>query len=404
LDTYEEVRDWLYEQLPAYQKKGSSAYKPGLENIERFLDYLGNPHQDFLSIHIAGTNGKGSTAHMINSVLMEANYKVGLYTSPHLKDFTERIRINGIAIEEGYVVEFINKHKSYFVEAKLSFFELTVGMSFTYFKDQNIDVAVVEVGLGGRLDATNVITPILSVITNIGFDHTQFLGNTLSSIAKEKAGIIKKRIPVVIGETQHEIVSVFKNKSKTLNAPIYWADQLHQKKYKSDLVGLYQSKNIQTTKVVFDVLELEGITTEHIELGLQKVVFNTGLKGRWQQLQTSPTIIADVTHNESGFRYVVDQIEKMKYNRIHFVLGFVKDKDLSSIFNILPKEAIYYISTPNISRAEKISMVMQLAKKNKLKVSSFDTIDKAYKSACNNSEKEDIIYVGGSTFVVAEIL
>jgi dihydrofolate synthase/folylpolyglutamate synthase len=404
LDTYEEVRDWLYEQLPAYQKKGSSAYKPGLENIERFLDYLGNPHQDFLSIHIAGTNGKGSTAHMINSVLMEANYKVGLYTSPHLKDFTERIRINGIAIEEGYVVEFINKHKSYFVEAKLSFFELTVGMSFTYFKDQNIDVAVVEVGLGGRLDATNVITPILSVITNIGFDHTQFLGNTLSSIAKEKAGIIKKRIPVVIGETQHEIVSVFKNKSKTLNAPIYWADQLHQKKYKSDLVGLYQSKNIQTTKVVFDVLELEGITTEHIELGLQKVVFNTGLKGRWQQLQTSPTIIADVTHNESGFRYVVDQIEKMKYNRIHFVLGFVKDKDLSSIFNILPKEAIYYISTPNISRAEKISMVMQLAKKNKLNVSSFDTIDKAYKSACNNSEKEDIIYVGGSTFVVAEIL
>jgi dihydrofolate synthase/folylpolyglutamate synthase len=404
MDTYEEVRDWLYEQLPAYQKKGSSAYKPGLENIERFLDYLGNPHQDFLSIHIAGTNGKGSTAHMINSVLMEANYKVGLYTSPHLKDFTERIRINGIAIEEGYVVEFINKHKSYFVEAKLSFFELTVGMSFTYFKDQNIDVAVVEVGLGGRLDATNVITPILSVITNIGFDHTQFLGNTLSSIAKEKAGIIKKRIPVVIGETQHEIVSVFKNKSKTLNAPIYWADQLHQKKYKSDLVGLYQSKNIQTTKVVFDVLELEGITTEHIELGLQKVVFNTGLKGRWQQLQTSPTIIADVTHNESGFRYVVDQIEKMKYNRIHFVLGFVKDKDLSSIFNILPKEAIYYISTPNISRAEKISMVMQLAKKNKLNVSSFDTIDKAYKSACNNSEKEDIIYVGGSTFVVAEIL
>jgi dihydrofolate synthase/folylpolyglutamate synthase len=277
-------------------------------------------------------------------------------------------------------------------------------MSFTYFKDQNIDVAVVEVGLGGRLDATNVITPILSAITNIGFDHTQFLGNTLSSIAKEKAGIIKKRIPVVIGETQHEIVSVFKNKSKTLNAPIYWADQLHQKKYKSDLVGLYQSKNIQTTKVVFDVLELEGITTEHIELGLQKVVFNTGLKGRWQQLQTSPTIIADVTHNESGFRYVVDQIEKMKYNRIHFVLGFVKDKDLSSIFNILPKEAIYYISTPNISRAEKISMVMQLAKKNKLNVSSFDTIDKAYKSACNNSEKEDIIYVGGSTFVVAEIL
>ena len=209
---------------------------------------------------------------------------------------------------------------------------------------------------------------------------------------------------MVIGETQDEIVSVFKNKSKTLNAPIYWADLLHQKKYKSDLVGLYQSKNIQTTKVVFDVLELEGITTEHIELGLQKVILNTGLKGRWQQLQTSPTIIADVTHNESGFRYVVDQIEKMKYNRLHFVLGFVKDKDLSSIFNILPKEAIYYISTPNISRAEKISMVMQLAEKNKLNVSSFDTIDKAYKSACNNSKKEDIIYVGGSTFVVAEIL
>tara|TARA_B100000767_G_scaffold260903_1_gene271973 strand:+ start:4238 stop:5452 length:1215 start_codon:yes stop_codon:yes gene_type:complete len=404
LDSYEEVKAWLYEQLPMYQIEGASAYKPGLDKIEAFMAYLGNPHKDFSSIHVAGTNGKGSTAHMITSVLMEAGYKVGLYTSPHIKDFTERIRINGLVIETSFIVKFVQKHKSYFTDSKLSFFELTVGIAFQYFRDQNIEYAVVEVGLGGRLDATNIITPILSIITNIGFDHMQFLGNTLVSIAKEKSGIIKKNIPVIIGETQPEIVSVFNERSSLLKAPIIWADTLFNDAYVSDLKGLYQSKNIQTTVAVFNVLNLTAVKKKDIASGLLRVVHNTNLQGRWQILRNEPFTVADVTHNKAGFTYVVKQIKNTSIQGIHFVLGFVKYKDLDSIFEILPKKANYYFSAPNINRAEKVSVLMKLAEKYKLKAKAFKSIDLAYKSAVNKAEINEFIYVGGSTFVVAEIL
>ena len=387
-----------------YQRQGTSAYKPGLEKMHAFMSYLGNPHKEFSSIHIAGTNGKGSTAHMITSVLMEAGYKVGLYTSPHLKDFSERIRINGLAIETTFVVSFVQEHKAYFLEAQLSFFELTVGMSFAYFKEQQIDFAVVEVGLGGRLDATNIISPILSVITNIGFDHTQFLGDTLEAIAGEKAGIIKKNIPVVIGETQEETTAVFKAIASDLKAPINWADKAEVKPYKTDLNGQYQEINRQTAVVAIQTLHLDQLHEEHMRIGLQKIVANTQLQGRWQMLDKNPLVVADVTHNAAGFTYVIDQIKQTTFEKLHLVLGFVKDKNLELIFSLLPRDATYYFCAPNIGRAEEISVLMKLAEKYSLNADAFDSVDIAYKSATKNAEYNDFIYVGGSTFVVAEIL
>lgn len=404
MDTYEDVRAWLYKQLPMYQRQGASAYKPGLEKMQAFMAYLGNPHQAFSSVHVAGTNGKGSTAHMITSVLMEAGYTVGLYTSPHLKDFSERIRINGIAIETTFVVSFVQEHKDYFLEAQLSFFELTVGMSFAYFKEQQIDFAIVEVGLGGRLDATNIISPILAVITNIGFDHTQFLGDTLEAIAGEKAGIIKKNIPVVIGETQEETTAVFKATASNLMAPIIWADAVEVKPFPTDLTGLYQKKNIQTTVVALQTLNLDQLNEAHIRLGLQKVVSNTHLQGRWQILDNNPLVVADVTHNAAGFAYVIEQIKQTPYDKLHLVLGFVKDKDLELIFSQLPRDASYYFCAPNMVRAEEVSVLMKLAEKYTLIAEVFNSVDLAYKSAAKNADNSDFIYVGGSTFVVAEIL
>ena len=404
MNTYEQVRAWLYEQLPMYQRQGASAYKPGLEKMHAFMTYLGNPHQAFSSIHVAGTNGKGSTGHMITSVLMEAGYAVGLYTSPHLKDFSERIRINGIAIETTFVVSFVQEHKDYFLEAQLSFFELTVGMSFAYFKEQQIDFAIVEVGLGGRLDATNIISPIIAVITNIGFDHMQFLGDTLEAIAIEKAGIIKKNIPVVIGETQEETTAVFKTIANDLKASVTWADTVVVKQYQTDLNGLYQEMNMQTAVVALQTLQLDQLQEEHIRIGLQKVVSNTHLQGRWQILDKDPLIVADVTHNAAGFAYVIDQINQTTYDKLHLVLGFVKDKNLELIFSLLPRDAAYYFCAPNIGRAEDTSVLMKLAEKYTLNAAAFESVDIAYKSATKNAEYNDFIYVGGSTFVVAEIL
>ncbi|MDB4153218.1 bifunctional folylpolyglutamate synthase/dihydrofolate synthase [Flavobacteriaceae bacterium] len=404
MDTYEDVRAWLYKQLPMYQRQGASAYKPGLEKMQAFMAYLGNPHQAFSSVHVAGTNGKGSTAHMITSVLMEAGYTVGLYTSPHLKDFSERIRINGIAIETTFVVSFVQEHKDYFLKAQLSFFELTVGMSFAYFKEQQIDFAIVEVGLGGRLDATNIISPVLAVITNIGFDHIQFLGDTLEAIAGEKAGIIKKTIPVVIGETQEETTAIFKAIASNLTAPIIWADAVEVKPYPTDLTGLYQKKNIQTTVVALQTLNLDQLNEAHIRLGLQKVVSNTHLQGRWQILDNNPLVVADVTHNAAGFAYVFEQIKQTPYDKLHLVLGFVQDKDLELIFSQLPRDASYYFCAPNMGRAEEVSVLMKLAEKYTLIAEVFNSVGLAYKSAAKNADNSDFIYVGGSTFVVAEIL
>jgi len=335
---------------------------------------------------------------------MEAGYKVGLYTSPHLKDFSERIRINGLAIETTFVVSFVQEHKAYFLEAQLSFFELTVGMSFAYFKEQQIDFAVVEVGLGGRLDATNVISPILAVITNIGFDHTQFLGNTLEAIAGEKAGIIKKNIPVVIGETQEETTTVFKTIADELKASIVWADTVEVKPYQTDLNGLYQKKNKHTAIVALQTLHLDQLHEEHMRIGLQQVVSNTHLQGRWQMLDKNPFVVADVTHNAAGFAFVIEQIKQATFHKLHLVLGFVKDKNLELIFSLLPQNATYYFCVPNIGRAEEISVLMNLAEKYTLNANAYESVEIAYKSAAENAEHNDFIYVGGSTFVVAEIL
>lgn len=404
MDTYEEVRAWLFEQLPNYQKQGATAYKPGLEKMESFMAYLGDPHKAFKSIHVAGTNGKGSTSHMICSVLMEAGYKTGLYTSPHLKDFPERIRINGSEIETSFVVAFVQKHQVYFIEAELSFFELTVGMCFEYFKEQQIEIAVVEVGLGGRLDATNVIHPIVSVITNIGIDHTQFLGDTLALIAEEKAGIIKKEIPVVIGETQIETFDVFTQKAKLLEAPIQWADTLEITPYETDLLGAYQAKNMKTAIAALRSLKLDRLIDKHVRTGLLKVASNTHLKGRWQVIGTQPLTIADVTHNAAGFSYVIDQIKNTLHENLHLVLGFVKDKEIEEIFRMLPKHATYYFCAPKINRAEDISTLVRLAEKNNLRSKTFESVAIACKSAAKNAGKSDLIYIGGSTFVISEIL
>ncbi|MDG1263113.1 MAG: bifunctional folylpolyglutamate synthase/dihydrofolate synthase [Flavobacteriaceae bacterium] len=404
MKTYEEIRSWLYEQLPYYQKQGSLAFKPDLKKMQDFMRYLGNPHDAFSSIHVAGTNGKGSTSHMITSILMEAGYKVGLYTSPHLKDFTERTRINGVEMDSKYVVDFVQDHQTYFLEARLSFFELTVGMAFSYFKQHQIEIAVVEVGLGGRLDATNIINPILSVITNIGLDHTQFLGTKLDEIAREKAGIIKSKTLVVIGETQPETTNVFSDVAKKHEAPILWADQKLKSFFKTDLRGIYQQKNIQTATVALEGSSLDKINKDCISRGLLNVTNNTGLLGRWQLLNHEPTIVADVTHNVEGFRYVVEQIKATNYQNLHLVLGFVKGKKLEDILCMLPKNADYYFCTPNIHRAEELSVLQNLAKKYKLNSKTFSTVVEAYESAFKNAQKRDFIYVGGSTFVVAEIL
>jgi dihydrofolate synthase/folylpolyglutamate synthase len=404
LKTYEEVRSWLYEQLPYYQTQGSIAYKPDLKKMLAFMRYLGNPNKRFSSIHIAGTNGKGSTSHMITSVLMEAGHKVGLYTSPHLKDFTERVRINGIEMDSKYVVDFVQEHQTYFLEAKLSFFELTVGMAFSYFKKHQIEVAVVEVGLGGSLDATNIISPVLSIITNIGLDHTQFLGTKLSEIAREKAGIIKPKTPVVIGETQAETTNVFVEVADKFKAPIVWADQNPKSSLKTDLKGLYQQKNIQTAVTALEALQFKRINEDCIVKGLLNVTENTGLLGRWQVLNHEPKVVADITHNAEGFRYAVEQIGATNYQNFHFVLGFVKGKKLEDIFSMLPKDGIYYFCTPNINRAEQLSVLEDLAEKHKLHSKTFSTIIQAYESAVENAKKNDFIFVGGSTFVVAEIL
>ena len=389
-----------------YQNKGKSAYKEDLSNTLILSRHLSQPEKKFKSIHVAGTNGKGSTSHMLASVLQEAGYKVGLYTSPHLKDFRERIRINGEVISKQFVIGFIKRNKSFFEKIHLSFFEMTVGMAFDYFAKQNVDIAVIEVGLGGRLDSTNIITPELSVITNIGFDHMQFLGNTLPKIAGEKAGIIKKNIPVVIGETQAKTSKVFLDKAKSESSQIYFADQLIQNVLESDLKGSYQMHNIKTVMQSVQLLkELKfEITDDHLKKGLLKVVVNTGLNGRWQVLQQQPKVICDTAHNKEGLTYVMEQLQNETYHKLHVVFGVVSDKDLISIIPLLPKQAAYYFCKPNIQRGLEAVILQEQFKQNGLKGEAFNSVQEAYKSALSNASSQDLVYVGGSTFVVAEVL
>ena len=387
-----------------YQQKGAVAYRPDLSRMQDFCDYLGNPEKKIKSVHVAGTNGKGSTSHMIASVLQESGFKVGLYTSPHLKDFRERIKINGSLISKEYIVDFVSKHKPYFLDHSLSFFEMTVGLAFCYFEESQVDVAVVEVGMGGRLDGTNLLTPEVSVITNIGFDHMQFLGNNLAEIAAEKAGIIKEGISVVIGETHPETKAVFEKVAKQLNAPISFADQEQIENHESDLKGSYQFNNIKTAVIALETLKSFEIKTDKIRQGLSKVILNTGLQGRWQVLGDAPKVIADVAHNKEGLKYVIPQISTTPHENLHLVLGFVNDKSVAEILSLFPTTAYYYLTQPEVPRAFPLENLALIATNLKLNFQSYYSVKEALFNAKANAKPEDLIYVGGSTFVVAEIL
>ncbi len=406
--TYQDTLNWMFSQLPMYQRQGKTAFKKDLSNTLILADYLNNPERNFKSIHIAGTNGKGSTSHLLASVLQEAGYKVGLYTSPHLKDFRERIRINGDVISKQFVTSFIKRNKVFLEVNSLSFFEMTVGMAFEYFSREKVDIAVIEVGLGGRLDSTNIIIPEVSVITNIGLDHTQFLGDTLKAIAFEKGGVIKRNIPVVIGETQEETVSVFKDLANKNNSKIVFADQEVTKVYESDLLGTYQSKNIKTVIQAIKELKPKGfkVTEQHLKAGLLNTVNNTGLLGRWQIINEAPKVVCDTGHNREGLSYVMGQIQMYKenYKHLHIVLGVVNDKDLSSIVDLFPKEATYYFCKPNIQRGLNANALKRIFAKHRLKGETYNSVKEAYMSALKESDLNDFIFIGGSTFVVAEII
>jgi dihydrofolate synthase / folylpolyglutamate synthase len=404
---YQETINWMFNQLPMYQLQGASAYKKDLTNVHLLVNHLGNPQKKLKSIHVAGTNGKGSTSHMLASILQEAGYKVGLYTSPHLKDYRERIKINGKEISEDFVCDFINKNKTFFESNDMSFFEMTVGLAFEYFVKEKVDIAIIEVGMGGRLDATNIITPLVSVITNIGLDHTQFLGNTLELIAFEKAGIIKPSIPVVIGEFTPETKSVFLTKTAANNSEIYFSSEIIKKEYPSDLVGDYQIHNKKTVVQTISIVNSQGtfkISEDNIKVGLLNVLKNTGLEGRWQQLGEFPKIICDTAHNKNGLETVMKQILKEKFDTLHIVLGFVNDKDLAEILPLFPKKAIYYFCKPNIPRGLDAIILQEKAATFNLKGKAYNSVSESYAKALQNASKTDFVYIGGSTFVVAEIL
>lgn len=389
-----------------YQRVGQAAYKADLAATVALADYLNNPEKSFKSIHVAGTNGKGSTSHMLASVFQEAGYKTGLYTSPHLKDFRERIKINGQMIPEGSVVQFIESHKNYFETHQLSFFEMMVGLAFDYFRSEQVDIAIVEVGMGGRLDSTNIITPELSVITNIGLDHTQFLGDTLEKVASEKAGIIKENIPIVIGETHPETEAVFKRFASEKRTSIVFADQEEPSQHESDLKGFYQKKNIQTVSVALRILQNRGwnISEDNISKGLGNTISNTGLMGRWQILKQIPKVICDTGHNKEGLELVMAQLKTETFEKLHIVLGVVSDKDLKSVLPLFPKDATYYFCKPKIPRGLDASLLVVRALEFGLKGSEYISVDSAYQNALAQASDEDLIFIGGSTFVVAEVV
>lgn len=425
--TYQETLDYLFNALPMFQRIGVAAYRNDLNNTLAFCSYLGNPERNLKCVHVAGTNGKGSTTHALSSVLMEAGYKVGLYTSPHLKSFTERIKINGLDIPEKDVVEFIADTKDFLEELKPSFFEMTVGMAFWYFAKEKVDIAVIEVGMGGRLDSTNVIIPEVSVITNIGFDHMQFLGNTLPLIAGEKAGIIKPNVPVVISQKQHETFSVFQKKAEETHAPIYFAedfikvkrsglnssgkksfeisDEGNEYAIEIDLHGNYQEKNLAGILQTIKILKLLKwkIGDAAVKNGLSKIVSNTGLKGRWQILGENPFIVCDTGHNEDGIRLIVEQINELDFERLFMVIGMVNDKDISKVLSILPKNAWYIFCQATIPRAMDAEELAKKAFEAGLKGEIIRDVNLAIEKAENLASKEDLIFIGGSTFVVAEI-
>jgi dihydrofolate synthase/folylpolyglutamate synthase len=407
MSKFEQYTEYLFSQVPMFQNVGSNAYKEGLENTHILDEHFGHPHTQFHTIHIAGTNGKGSCSHTIASVLQEAGYKVGLFTSPHLTDFRERIRVNGEMISEQYVMDFIDQERSFFEPLYPTFFELTTAMAFKYFAEQKVDVAVVEVGLGGRLDCTNIITPDLCVITNISFDHVQYLGDTLAKIASEKAGIIKPHVPVVIGEDHEETTPVFLAKAKAEQADIIFAEQYKpEESYPYELTGLYQAKNKQTSLCAIAQLIRQGyhISRDNIRNGLQHVVRNTGLRGRWQTIQQHPTVICDTGHNVGGFTYTAQQLREQKCQTLRIVFGMVSDKDINSVLRLMPRNAVYYFCQASVKRAMPHNELRKIAKRHGLIGYSYKTVENAYKKAIKQADAKDVIFIGGSTFVVADFL
>lgn len=427
--SYKETLDYLYSQLPMFTRIGTAAIKKDLTNTLALCKALHQPQEKFKSIHIAGTNGKGSTSHMMASILQEAGFKVGLYTSPHLKDFRERIRINGQMISEQEVVDFVEKHKALFEEIQPSFFEWTVSLCFQHFAQHKVDIAIIETGLGGRLDSTNVISPILSVISNIGWDHMDMLGDSLDKIAFEKAGIIKAKTPVVIGEALPETEPVFKDKAKSEKAEIIFAqkeytldyfsttkngvlcdvkkgNQMYFKNLDCDLGGIYQQKNIITLIAAIDILKEQGypISENDIRSGLEHVKRNTGLMGRWQVLKEKPFTVCDTGHNVDGIKYVMEQLKAIRCSKIRMVFGMVKDKDISKVLALLPKEAEYYFCKANLPRALDEKELQAQAATFGLMGNCYASVNAAYQSAQKEASDSDVIFVGGSTFVVAEVV
>ncbi len=402
--TYRETLDWMFAQLPMYQQKGASAYNGKLEGIQSFATHLGEPHLNFKSIHVAGTNGKGSSSHMLASILQEAGYKTGLYTSPHLKDFWERIRINGQMISEGEVVEFISVNKPYIQKNKMSFFEMTVALAFDFFAKEGVDIAVIEVGLGGRLDSTNIIKPEVSLITNIGMDHMDLLGDTIEKIAYEKAGIIKPYTPVVISERQEEIQEVFIDVAQQQRAPMTFAEDVITDVYPTSLMGHYQSRNIKGVLATIGALRDFDVSETDKRQGLMKVSENTGLLGRWQILSENPRTIADTAHNSEGLALVLEQLGKEHYEQLWFVLGFVKEKNLDQILPLFPKNANYLFCRPDIPRGLEAEILAARANDFGLSGHVFDSVPTALETAMKRAGKDDLIFVGGSNFTVAEVV
>lgn len=402
--TYQETLDWMFVQLPMYQEKGKTAFNGKLDTIKALSRHLDHPESKFKSIHVAGTNGKGSSSHMLASILYEAGYKVGLYTSPHLKDFRERIKIDGEPIGKGDVIDFVTENRPFFEAQQLSFFEMTVGMAFDYFAKNHVDIAIVEVGLGGRLDSTNIIVPEVCLITNIGFDHMDMLGDSLSKITYEKAGIIKENVPVVVSEYQEEVAEIFESVAREKKTKIVFASQGEQDCYPTSLLGHYQARNCKG--VLATLRELKGFIIEerHLKVGFMRIVENTGLMGRWQVLGHQPKVVCDTAHNSEGLTLVLKQIEEQEFDDLHMVLGFVMDKNLDTIFPLLPKKATYYFCRPNIRRGMEVDHIMEKAEAYGFSAQAYPTVREAYGAALKNARNTDFVYVGGSTFTVAEVL
>lgn len=422
---YQETLYYLYNSTPVFEHVGAVAYKEGLQNTLALDKHFNHPHTNFKTIHIAGTNGKGSCSHSLASILQEAGYKVGLYTSPHLVDFRERIRVNGQCISKERVVKFVEDERKFFEPLHPSFFELTTALAFKYFDEQKVDIAIIEVGLGGRLDCTNIISPILSIITNISFDHTQFLGDTLAKIAAEKAGIIKKGVPVIIGEANEETSPVFQSKANEVNSDIVFAEDnaivtssspmadggrryylSNNSTLVGELSGDYQERNMNTILCACNILKQMNIikNDDVIAKGLTNICKNTGLLGRWQTIQNNPTVVCDTGHNVGGWNYLAPQIKRQQCNQLRIVFGMVDDKDINSVMYLLPKNAIYYWTQAESKRAIKAERVAEIAIKHDLRGEIFDNVEVAYTKALQDSNKDDFVFVGGSSYIVADLL